>query len=100
MDWSPDGRWMYFADSRADVIYRYDFDVESGSAVDRQAFAVTSSLEGIPDGLRVDAAGGVWGAFYDGAQLARFAPAGAAAEKVALPVPRPLTLAFGDPRLC
>ncbi len=44
MDWSPDGRWMYFADSRADVIYRYDFDVESGSAVARQVFADTSSM--------------------------------------------------------
>jgi sugar lactone lactonase YvrE len=100
MDWSPDGRSMYFADSRADVIYRYDFDVESGSAVDRQAFADTSSIAGIPDGLRVDAAGDVWCAFWDGAQLIRFTPDGAVAEKVPVSVPRPTSLAFGGPDLC
>ena len=100
MDWSPDGRWMYFADSRANVLYRYDFDVETGSAVDRQVFADTSSIEGIPDGLRVDAAGDVWCAFWDGAQLIRFTPDGAVAEKVPVPVPRPTSLAFGGPDLC
>ena len=100
MDWSPDGRWMYFADSRADVIYRYDFDVESGSAVGRRVFADTSSVEGIPDGLRVDAAGDVWCAFWDGGQLIRFTPDGVVAETVPVPVPRPTSLAFGGPDLC
>jgi sugar lactone lactonase YvrE len=99
MDWSPDGRWMYFADSRADVIYRYAFDVESGSAVDRQPFADTSSIAGIPDGLRVDAAGDVWCAFWDGAQLIRFTPDGAVAEQVPVSVPRPTSLVFGGPDL-
>jgi sugar lactone lactonase YvrE len=99
MDWSPDGRWMYFVDSRADVIYRYAFDVESGAAVERQVFADTSPLAGIPDGLRVDAAGDVWCAFWDGAQLVRFTPDGAVAQKVQVPVPRPTSLAFGGPDL-
>lgn len=95
MDWSPDGRWMYFVDSRADVIYRYAFDVESGAAVDRRVFADTSSLPGIPDGLRVDSAGDVWCAFWDGAQLIRFTPDGAVAEVVPVPVLRPTSIAFG-----
>ncbi|MEV6012973.1 SMP-30/gluconolactonase/LRE family protein [Streptomyces sp. NPDC051976] len=95
MDWSPDGRWMYFVDSRADVIYRYAFDVESGAAVDRRVFADTSSLSGIPDGLRVDSAGDVWCAFWDGAQLIRFTPDGAVAEVVPVPVLRPTSIAFG-----
>lgn len=99
MDWSPDGRWMYFVDSRADVIYRYAFDAASGSAADRRVFADTSSLAGIPDGLRVDAAGDVWCAFWDGAQLVRFTPDGAVAQKVPVPVPRPTSLAFGGPEL-
>jgi sugar lactone lactonase YvrE len=99
IDWSPDGRRMYFADSRADVIYRYAFDVESGTAADRRVFADTSALAGIPDGLRVDAAGDVWCAFWDGAQLIRFTPDGAVAEKLPVPVPRPTSIAFGGPDL-
>jgi sugar lactone lactonase YvrE len=99
IDWSPDGRWMYFVDSRADVIYRYAFDVESGAATDREVFVDTSAIAGIPDGLRVDAAGDVWCAFWDGAHLTRFSPAGAVTEVVAMPVQRPTSLAFGGPDL-
>lgn len=99
IDWSPDGRWMYFVDSRDDVIYRYAFDVGSGAAVGRQVFADTSSISGIPDGLRVDAAGDVWCAFWDGAHLTRFTPDGAVAEQVPVPVPRPTSVAFGGPGL-
>lgn len=99
IDWSPDGRWMYFADSRADVIYRYAFDVESGTASARRVFADTSLIAGIPDGLRVDAAGDVWCAFWDGAQLIRFDPSGAIAEKLPVPVARPTSLVFGGPDL-
>lgn len=95
MDWSPDGRWMYFVDSGGDVIYRYAFDMASGSAAGRQVFADTSSLPGVPDGLRVDAAGDVWCAFWDGAHVTRFTPDGTVAETVPVPVPRPSSLAFG-----
>ena len=99
IDWSPDGRWMYFVDSRADVIYRYAFDVHSGELGDRTIFADTSSLTGIPDGLRVDSAGNVWCAFWDGAHVTRFSADGTVAEQVPVPVPRPTSVAFGGPDL-
>jgi sugar lactone lactonase YvrE len=99
IDWSPDGRWMYFVDSVDRKVYRYAYDVESGAVAGRQVFADTSSMQGIPDGLRVDAAGDVWCAFWDGAQLTRFTPGGAVAEVVAMPVLRPTSIAFGGPDL-
>jgi sugar lactone lactonase YvrE len=99
MDWSPDGRWMYFVDSFVRVIYRYAFDVESGAIADRQVFADTSSMPGVPDGLRVDAAGDIWCAFWDGAHLTRFTPGGVVAEVVTVPVPRPSSITFGGPEL-
>jgi sugar lactone lactonase YvrE len=99
IDWSPDALWMYFVDSRADAIYRYVFDPDSGELGDRRVFADTSALAGIPDGLRVDAAGDVWCAMWDGAQIVRFSPDGAVAEQVPVPVLRPTSLAFGGPDL-
>ena len=30
--WSPDNRTLYFADTRRDVVYAYDYDIESGNA--------------------------------------------------------------------
>jgi sugar lactone lactonase YvrE len=99
IDWSPDGGQMYFVDSRADVIYRYAFNTASGALGDRQIFANTSSLTGIPDGLRVDSAGDVWCAFWDGAHVTRFSPDGTVAEQLPVPVLRPTSVAFGGPDL-
>lgn len=99
IDWSPDGKWMYFVDSRAEVIYRYAFDMDLGLALDREVFADTSALAGIPDGLRVDGSGDIWCAFWDGAHVTRFTPDGKAAETVAVPVLRPTSIAFGGPGL-
>jgi len=99
IDWSPDGRWMYFVDSGDRVIYRYAFDVESGAITDREVFVDTSSLQGVPDGLRLDAAGDIWCAFWGGANVTRFTPGGAVAEVVPVPVLRPSSIAFGGPGL-
>jgi sugar lactone lactonase YvrE len=95
IDWSPDGRWMYFVDSRQDRIYRYAFDRDSGDVRDREILIDTTALPGIPDGLRVDAAGDIWCAFWDGAQITRFAPDGSIQEQLAVPVLRPTSVAFG-----
>ena len=95
IDWSPDGRWMYFVDSRADRIYRYAFEVSTGAVSEREVFVDTTAVPGIPDGLRVDAEGYVWCAFWDGAHLTRFDPTGAVAEILEVPVLRPTSLAFG-----
>lgn len=95
IDWSPDGRWMYFVDSRQDRIYRYAFDPADGEARDREIFVDTTALPGIPDGLRVDAAGDLWCAFWDGAHVTRFAPDGAVREQLEVPVLRPTSVAFG-----
>jgi sugar lactone lactonase YvrE len=99
IDWSPDGRWMYFVDSRVNRIYRYEFVVSTGVVLNREVFADTTDLPGIPDGLRVDAEGYVWCAFWDGAHLTRFTPGGGVAEVVQVPVLRPTSLAFGGPGL-
>jgi sugar lactone lactonase YvrE len=99
IDWSPDGRWMYFVDSGSRVIYRYAFDVESGAATGRTVFVDTSTLAGVPDGLAVDAAGEIWCAFWGGAHVTRFTGTGVVAEQVDVPVSRPSSIAFGGPGL-
>jgi sugar lactone lactonase YvrE len=99
IDWSPDGRWMYFVDSRRDRIHRYPFDAADGSLGAREVFADTTALDGVPDGLRVDAAGDVWCAFWDGAHVTRFGPDGTVRERLDVPVLRPTSVAFGGPGL-
>ena len=58
LGWSPDGSTMYYVDSMAYRIDRFDFDVGTGAISDRRPFAVIERGAGIPDGLAVDDDGG------------------------------------------
>ena len=93
--WSPDDRWMYFADSRARMVYRYRFDLAAGTASDRAAFIDFSGDPGNPAGLAVDVDGFIWSTVWDGWAVRRFDPDGRLERVVHLPVPRPTSCTFG-----
>lgn len=95
MDWSPDGRTMYFVDSAAGRIHAYDFDAVTGNLANRRTFITLSAEEGRPDGLTVDAEGTIWVALWDGWAIRRYAPDGRLLSTIRLPVPRPTSVAFG-----
>ncbi len=95
LDWSPDGKTFYFADSAPGRIYAYEFDPAQGRIARRRVFAEIDAALGRPDGLAVDAEGFVWCAIWDGWCLQRYAPDGRLVREVRLPVPRPTSLAFG-----
>ena len=95
LDWSPDGRTFYFADSAPGRIYAYDFDETAGKLKRRRIFAEIDAASGRPDGLAVDAEGFVWCAIWDGWCLHRYAPDGSLVREVKLPIPRPTSIAFG-----
>ncbi|KIY47035.1 hypothetical protein FISHEDRAFT_46133 [Fistulina hepatica ATCC 64428] len=78
MAWSQDEKTFYFTDSQNNIIYQYDYDIESGELSNRRVF-VNSSKLGVPgnsDGLCIDTTGGLWSARWEGSQLVRFAPDG------------------------
>ncbi|WP_030566639.1 SMP-30/gluconolactonase/LRE family protein [Streptomyces aureocirculatus] len=96
--WSPDGTLMYYVDSptrRVDVC-RVDGQTLAG----RREFAVVEESAGFPDGLTVDADGGVWVALWDGGQVRRYTPDGTLDRVLRLPVRRPTACAFGGEDLC
>lgn len=95
MGWSPDGRTFYLTDSPARKIYAYDFDLARGTIASRRVFAELVEERGFPDGLAVDAEGGVWSARFDGGCVVRYAPDGRETARVDLPVPRATSCAFG-----
>lgn len=99
LGWSPDGRTMYHADSPARVVWAYDYDEADGAATGRRVL-VADPGPGYPDGLTVDADGGVWVASWSGARLTRHRPDGEVDRVVDMPVAKPTSVAFagGDLR--
>ena len=55
LGFSPDRKSLYFADSIARVIYKYDYDPTAGHVHNRRIFCRVDSDSGLPDGLTVDA---------------------------------------------
>jgi sugar lactone lactonase YvrE len=91
LGWSPDGRTFYFADTDANRVDRFDY--RDGELGERQDWVAVSQ----PDGLCVDADGGVWIALWDGGQVRRHTPDGRLDTVVELPVPHATSCAFaGD----
>src|SRR4030095_2760320 len=65
---SLDGRTIYHSDTRAGVIFVHDLD-RAGNATARRTW---SMADGQPDGLAVDALGGVWVASAGGGRVDRY----------------------------
>lgn len=73
--WSPDNRTFYFTDSMAQVIFAYDFDLDSGTLSNRRVLNDTKD-HGYPDGATVDADGCIWSARWGRARSAADRPQG------------------------
>jgi D-xylonolactonase len=95
---SPDGVTMYFSDTSAGRILAYSVDSD-GALSERRIFASIPEEDGLPDGLAVDAEGGVWAAHWGGSQVSRWSPDGVMSGKVRVPTPNVTSLAFAGPGL-
>jgi len=100
LGWSPDDRVFYFGESFRFAIFAYDFDPDRGAIANRRLFASIDRAGGaFPDGLTVDAEGGVWSVHNSVGRVVRYAPTGAVTHVVTVPVPQPTSCIFGGARL-
>ena len=99
VDWSLDGRTLYFVDTLGGMIFAYDFDPAAGRPGARRLFARVPEAAGYPDGLVVDSEDHVWGAHWGGARLTRYRPDGSIERVVAVPAPQVTSACFGGPGL-
>ena len=98
--WSPDSKTFYFADTWSGEIWKYDYDLATGSVANRRTFAkVDRSRGGAADGSTVDAEGCLWNALvYDG-RLVRYRPDGSVDRIIEMPVKKVTSVMFGGPAL-
>jgi sugar lactone lactonase YvrE len=92
LEWSPDGALAYYVDTPTGRVDVFDYDSERG-LTGRRPFARPDT--GKPDGLTVDADGGVWVALYGGSAVHRYTPQGRLDEVVELPTPHVTACTLG-----
>jgi sugar lactone lactonase YvrE len=95
LDWSPDGALAYYNDTATGQVDVFDYSREGG-LTNRRLFVDT---EARPDGLTVDADGGVWVALSNGGAVRRYTPDGVLDAVVELPATKVTACTFGGPRL-
>jgi sugar lactone lactonase YvrE len=96
LDWSPDGSVAYYNDTPTHEIAVFDYSREAG-LTGRRTFVRLADDEN-PDGLTVDAEGGVWVALFGGGAVHRYTPAGVLDVVVEVPTPQVTACTFGGPR--
>ena len=97
--WSADGATAFYVDTTTGRIDAFAFDGASGSLSDRRPFAEIEPGLGQPDGIAIDAEGGVWVALWEGGAVRRYAPDGVLDAVVPLPCGLVTACAFGGPDL-
>jgi xylono-1,5-lactonase len=96
LGFSPDRKLLYHSDSGTRAVWVYDVQPDR-SVKDRRVFAKLP--EGIPDGLAVDAAGGVMVAVPEAGEVVRFKPDGTLDKRIKVPAKMVTSLTFGGPNL-
>src|SRR5262245_44270876 len=87
---SPDGRTIYHSDTALSQIHVHKLD-----AAGKATPATPIRVEGGPDGLAVDAEGGVWVALYQAGAVQRFLPDGKPDARIDVPARAVTSLCFG-----
>jgi sugar lactone lactonase YvrE len=114
LDWSSDGRTLYYIDSLLGErplgpdevgIDAFDFDPAHGTLSNRRAALRFPNARGgptrmtLPDGMLLDAAEHIWVAVAGSGEVRRYAPTGELDSVVEMPVACPTSVAFGGPDL-
>lgn len=90
---SPDGGTLYHVDTMGHTIHA--IPVDGATTGTPRLFATIDAADGYPDGVTVDAEGGVWVGLWGGWSARRYAPDGTLDRIVRFPVANITKVAFG-----
>ena len=96
--WTRDTTTMYYIDSPTQRIDAFSYEAETGDIRDRRTVVQVPVELGSPDGMTIDADGGLWVALWGGSAIHRYVDS-RLDRVIRLPVSRPTSCAFGGPDL-
>lgn len=100
LDWSLDGRTMYYIDTPTKRVDQLDFDIETGQISNRRPLIHIPEGKGSPDGMCVDSEGYLWIAHWGGSCLTCWDPATEqCVTEIAMPVSQVTSCCFGGDNL-
>ena len=101
LDWSPDRTTMYYTDSIQYTVYKFDYNLQTGSISNQQPFfqLPEDEREIVPDGLCVDQEGNIWSAQWNGWQVVKYDLKGTPIAVVKVPAQRVTSCCFGGENL-
>ena len=93
LDWSLDGKKMYYNDTPTHKTFSFDFDIKNGLLSNKQT--VFEYGNGNPDGLSVDENGDIWSAVWGKGEVVCIRPeTGELIDCIKLPVSQATSCAF------
>lgn len=95
--WTPDGETVYYIDSPTRRVDAFDFDPVTARFSERRTVVEIPAEHGVPDGMTVDAEGGLWVALWGGGAVHRYTTRGRLDAVVTLPVSQVSACTFGGP---
>lgn len=93
--WSADDRLMYYIDSPTQRVDVFDFDIASGTLVNRRGLIGIPAADGLPDGMTIDEEGYLWVAMYGKGAVRRYSPSGEFDRMIELPASQITSCTFG-----
>ncbi len=95
MAWTEDGATFYYIDSPLRRVDAFDYDLPTGAISGRRPYLTFDDRVAKPDGMSIDAEGGLWIAFWDAGEIRRYGPDRALDVVVDVPATQVTSGVFG-----
>lgn len=89
---------MYHTDTGRSIVYRFDLSA-TGEVTNKKEFLKFPDAWGTPDGMTVDAQGGLWIAHWGASRVSRFRPDGTLDRYISLPASQITSCVFAGDHL-
>lgn len=93
LSFSPDHRTAYYADTPTGRVDAFDYT--AGELANRRTFIRIDPAKGSPDGITVDAEGGLWVALFGGGAVHHYSSRGQLVDVIEVPTPHVTACTFG-----
>ncbi|MGW6461436.1 SMP-30/gluconolactonase/LRE family protein [Streptomyces sp. NPDC055078] len=93
--WSADGAFAYYVDTATGTVAKVAVDPATGRFGTPEPWVAVDARDGAPDGITLDAEGGVWVALWGGSAVRRYTPDGTLDEVVEVNARQVTACAFG-----